>query len=395
MSSPAAFPLLSLLVATPGVAALLLSAIGAKRPTLADKAAAAAAAVACGLAVWAVAIAPAEPSVWESQPWIHAFGSDYALGVDRMGAWLSLWVALLGLVVLVAPSAARERGAAVSVGFRARALFAESMMLGLLVARDTLLMLSFLSGVVVSMALVIPSLKARRKFLIYQLLGLTIWGGFFVTCYHLVYVETGFVSTALVRWQSLVLFPGGERALLLLALGASVWAMPLFPFSGGAEEAMGALARRERALLLGVFSIAGSQLLFELAFPITVSAVSDVPAWVFGVALASLLYAALMPGGGLARTLVGFQSLVLLAGIQTASAPELQRIAVAAGLAGLAWSRARLARLVCVVVLVSVPLAIVVPAEWHYSQVLAICTLVAVGLLAFRILRRSDEGEVS
>jgi len=333
-----------------------------------------------------------DSGIWESRPWIRALGSDTILGVDPASAWIAAFVAVLVLAAIVSSSPSSTSSVTA-----ARALFAESMALGLFFARDTMLMLSFYGGAVLALALWVESPGARRKFLVYQLIGLTFWLGFFVQCFHLVFVETGFVSTELARWHALVLYPERERSLFLVALAGAAFAMPLFPMSGWLRDTFETLPRAGRLLLFGVFSLVGSHVLFRLVLPMCPLGVARASGLVLGVALLSILYAAMMPGCALARLLVGGQGLVLLGVLATPEGGhlDLERLAVAVGMAGLVGWRAAPARFVFASVLVVVPLVRVVPAAWHASRLSASCMLVAAGLLAIRLVRDRPAAEAS
>ena len=169
--------------------------------------------------------------------------------------------------------------------------------------------------------------------------------GFFVRCYQLVLVQTGFASTDLLRLRALVLYPDTERVLFLVAFAGVAFALPVLPVASGLLPVLESASRPGRLAVGALSSLAGSYLLFRLVLPICKNGAflgSDIA---LSLAIVTLGYAALAPGRLWARLVVGHQALVLV-GIFSFQEPgvigaALQMLVLATGVTGLALSNAR------------------------------------------------------
>ena len=386
MSFPTAFPLLSLLLAVPALGSFVCGLMGPNRLSAARLVTSICSSATLLLAfVTALVFLGSESAngIWESRNLIEMTGVNWALGLDGFSLALVCWVALASTVALLfcAPFDGR---AAIWI------LLAESMALGLFLARDAYLILAFYGGLLVAVA---PLAGARRRYLVFQLAGLALLFGFFVRCYQLVFVQTGFASTDLLRLQSLVLYPDAERLLFLVAFAGVAFALPVVPVASWLSPVLESASRQGRLAVTALSSLAGSYLLFRLVLPICKSGALASSELVLALAILTLGYAALAPGRPWGRLVVGHQALVLVGlfsfqelGVTGAA---LQMLVLAAGVTGLALSNARVLLGFFSLFLTVAPLLWVLPAQWSHSRSFA--ALIALGflMLSLRLWRET------
>ena len=385
MSPPTAFPLLSLLLAVPALGSLVCGLMGTKRPSAARLIASI-----CSLAtlllthVTALLFLRSESAagIWESRNLIEMTGINWALGLDGFSLVLVCWAAFASTVLLFC--APFDRRSAIWI------LLAESMALGLFLARDAYLLLAFYGGLLVAIA---PLAGAGRRYLMFQLAGLALLFGFFVRCYQLVHVQTGIASTDLSRLQSLVLYPDAERMLFLVAFAGVAFALPVLPVSSWLSPLLESASRQGRLSVLALSSLAGSYLLFRLVLPICKSSAFLSSELVLALAILTLGYGALAPGRPWARLVASHQALVLVGlfsfqelGVTGAA---LQMLVLAAGLTGLALSNARALLLFFTLFLTAAPLLWVLPPQWSHSQGFAALAALGFVMLSLRLWRET------
>ncbi|TDI36505.1 MAG: hypothetical protein E2P02_25105 [Acidobacteria bacterium] len=386
MNPPTAFPLLSLLLAVPALGSLVCGLMGPKRPW--------AARLITSICSWATLLltlvtallflgSESAAGIWESRNLIEMMGVNWALGLDGFSLVLVCWAALASTVLLLF-CAPFDRRSAIWI------LLAESMALGLFLARDAYLLLAFYGGLLVAIA---PLAGARRRYLMFQLAGLALLFGFFVRCYQLVLVQTGIASTDLSRLQSLVLYPDEERTLFLVAFAGVAFALPVLPVSSWLSPLLESASRQGRLAVVALSSLAGSYLLFRLVLPICKSGAFLSSELVLTLAILTLGYGALAPGRPWARLVASHQALVLVGlfsfqelGVTGAA---LQMLVLAAGLTGLALSNARALLLFFTLFLTVAPLLWVLPAQWSHSRGFAALATLGFVMLSLRLWRET------
>ncbi|HSF18605.1 MAG TPA: hypothetical protein VLK65_23955 [Vicinamibacteria bacterium] len=142
-----------------------------------------------------------------THPWIPSIGASYELAVDGLSILLCVLISLLALLALALEPVDRRNATLV--------LWTQSALLGLLCSRDALLLMVFL-GVAMTCLMV----REGHRFFSIQWVGFALLSGFFVLCYQLAAAQTGFPTSSIDRFESLVAFPNfAGRAFLLGAAG--------------------------------------------------------------------------------------------------------------------------------------------------------------------------------
>ncbi|HYC00055.1 MAG TPA: NADH-quinone oxidoreductase subunit M [Candidatus Limnocylindrales bacterium] len=169
--------LLSLLVWTPAIGALLVSALPREAETLMRRVAVAVSLVPLALAFWIWRLF--DPSrgdfqLLETLPWLPSLGAGYRLGIDGISLLLILLtVVLTPLVLISAADSVHKR----VKGYLVSMLLLETTMLGTLVAIDALLFYVFWEMMLIPMYLIIGVWGGERrmyasiKFILFTMVG--------------------------------------------------------------------------------------------------------------------------------------------------------------------------------------------------------------------------------
>jgi NADH-quinone oxidoreductase subunit M len=317
--SPLPIPMLSALVFAPAIGALVVASLPEDRARLRRVVA-----LIFSLASFAMAfilVLDRRPedvirdSLVERYSWVSMFGASYELGLDGLSILLTAWVSLLALVALVSErSEETDRSATVLV------LCCESALLGLFLARDVFLLLAFLGAALASLALLLGrgSPSSMRRFFFFQAVGLVLLLGLAAVLSHLSYLQTGFASGALARWEGLVLFPEFETRCFFVGAAAIAFLAPQLPVLFWLPGALFALSTSGRILMTGGYSLVGGYLLFRFVLQLVPRGAEEGSSSLLAFALIGLVFVAIAPwqsdGKGLSweRLLVAYQSLVLL-----------------------------------------------------------------------------------
>jgi NADH-quinone oxidoreductase subunit M len=325
MTWPPALPVLTLLVWTPAVGALISAFPGEDRASLRRSLSLSFAAFALALASFLALAFERGKSVRELARWVPSLGLSYDLVLDPFGSVLAVWIALLALMVLGADG---FRG----LGRRATflTLLAETALLGVTIAGDAVLLLGFYGVGLLSLTLLLERVEEMKKFFFFQSVGAALAAVYVGVSYHLSWVQTGFPSAEVGRFPSLVSFPDFQIRMLLLGAAVMAFAAPLFPLTSWVSSSVSALTTPGRILLLGGWSLAGSLFFVRAVLPSSPGSAGATGLTV--LAALSVLYAGLAPRRTFrtgAPLLVGFQGLVVL-GLLSPTAEG-----VAAGRAGM------------------------------------------------------------
>ncbi len=391
MSWPPAFSILSVLVWTPAVGALVSALPGEERATLRRKLSVGSAALALALASAAAATFDAGGSPRELRRWVPSLGLSYDLFVDSLGSILVLWIACLALLALVSVGS-RE------LGRRATCLIllAETALLGLATASDGALFLAFYGVGVLVLTLLFGCAGAMKRFFFFQSAGATLAVLYVAISYHLTWVQTGFPSAEIARFPSLVTFPDFQVRMFLLGAAVVAFAAPLFPLTSWVSSAASALATPGRLLIFGGWSLAGSLFFVRAVMPSHPPVESA--SYLMILSALSLLYSGLAPGRTWAPLLAGFQGLVVLGVLSPTSE------GVAAGRAGMLQLALALTTLALgqedpdesrgPVLVSGIAIAMLLPASWiilreHWSSAPGLTALAGLGLFLsmFRLVR--------
>ena len=370
MAPDQAFPLLTALVFLPALGAFVVAIIGQRSDVLVPWLAAVFAGMTLVLAVWVLGESGGG-GLSELRAWAPALGVSFMLESDWLSAVLTVWVALATLLTLIATLPGLRTVVPV--------LFLETAANGIFLAQDVFLVFAFIGVVVVAVALLT---SVPRNVLVFATAGLTVLFGWFVRFYQMVYAQTGFASTELARWRSLVLYPDEERSLFLL--GACGIALLVPAFAIAADNA----PRAHRLVLFATVGVIGSYLVLRLLVPLCPRGAEASSSWVLACA------ALVMASAGLARgwtfMAVGYHGLVLF-GLFTFQqsvvvGAELMMIAVAIGFFGLVLTTSRRLVWYFVLFLLGMPIVSVLVPAWQGDALWASFGTLTFLMMAYRFV---------
>lgn len=370
MAGDRTFPLLTVLVFLPALGGLVVALAGRTRAALAPWLAVVCAGMTLVLAVWVLGDV-AGSGFSEFAAWVPSLGVSFILASDELSSVLVVWVALATWVALIGtlPS---WRSAALVLGL-------ETAANGLFLAQDVFLAFAFLGGVTVAVALLSG---APRKVLVFAVLGLSVLFSWFVRFYQMAYAQTGFPSTELARWRSLVLYPEDERSLFLL--GACGIALLALAFAFALENA----PRAHRLVLFATIGVIGSYLVVRLLVPLCPGGAVASSSWV--LAFAALLMASAGLARGFSLVAVGYQGLVLFGLFSFRESAvvgaEVMMIAVAIGFFGLELATSRGLVTYFGLFLIGTPIALVLVPVWGGDVLWASVGTLTFSLMAYRFV---------
>ncbi len=241
-----------------------------------------------------------------SAPWIPAFGARFALGVDGIALVMIALTALLVPIVMGSSWEEKLPEGRTPAGFYALLLAAQSMMVGVFAAPDVFLFYLFFEVMLVPMYFLIGRFGGPRrqyaavKFFLYSLLGglvmLASVIGVFVVSSQQLGGQGSFDWAALVRIANDI----PESTQIWLFLGffvAFAIKAPLVPLhtwlpDAGAEAPVGA-----GVLLVGVLDKVGIYGFLRYCLPLFPSASRTLAPLVLVLAIAGIVYAALLAVG--------------------------------------------------------------------------------------------------
>ena len=381
MAPNSTFPLLTVLVFLPALGGLVVTIAGRTRHALVPWLAVGFAGMTFVLAVWVLGGAQGG-GFSEFAAWVPSLGVSFILASDELSSLLVVWVALATWVTLIAtlPS---WRSAVWLLGL-------ETAANGLFLAQDVFLVFAFLGGVTVAVALLST---APRKVLVFAVLGLSVLFSWFVRFYQMAYAQTGFPSTELARWRSLVLYPDDERSLFLL--GACGIALLVPAFAIAVENA----PRAHRLALFATIGVIGSYLVVRLLVPLCPGGAEACSSWV--LAFAALLMASAGLARGFSLVAVGYHGLVLFGLFSFRESAvvgaEVMMLAVAIGFFGLELATSRGLVTYFVLFLIGMPIAFVLVPLWGGDTLWASLGTLTFSMMAYRFVtlaKTSPAGDV-
>ncbi|MDQ3898896.1 MAG: NADH-quinone oxidoreductase subunit M, partial [Actinomycetota bacterium] len=297
------------------LAMILLPLIGAVVVALMRSSPAAAKATGLGFAVVELVLAAVAWSDYQpgggrlqltlSVPWIPAFGTSFALGVDGIALVMIALVGVLVPIVMGSSWAEKLPEGRTPAGFYAQILVLESMLIGVFAATDVFLFYLFFEVMLVPMYFLIGRFGGPRrqyaavKFFLYSLLGglvmlASVIGLFVVSGRRLGHGT--FDWAALARIANTI--PASTQIWLFLGFFvAFAIKAPLVPFhtwlpDAGAEAPVGA-----GVLLVGVMDKVGIYGFLRYCLPLFPAASRTLAPLVLVLAVAGILYAALLAVG--------------------------------------------------------------------------------------------------
>jgi NADH-quinone oxidoreductase subunit M len=299
------FPWLIVMIVLPAVGAAAVAALPTGRDLLAKQIALGVSLVDLLLAVLATVAFDTEGPRFQlttSVSWIPGFGVDFALGVDGIALVMLLLIGVLMPVVIGASWNDSSTGRRSMRAFFAWLLLLESLMIGVFAATDVFLFYVFFEAMLVPMYFLIGSFGGPRrqyaavKFFLYSLVGGLIMLAAVIGLY-VVSTQQGDGTFAFDALRQLDITPGVQRLLFLGFFIAFAIKAPLVPFhtwlpDSGAEAPIGGAV-----LLVGVLDKVGTFGFIRYCLPLFPQASRDFAPWVLGLAVAGILYAALLAMG--------------------------------------------------------------------------------------------------
>jgi NADH-quinone oxidoreductase subunit M len=237
-----------------------------------------------------------------SVSWISDFGVSLAFGVDGIALVMLLLIGVLVPVVIGASWRDEVPGRSMKAYF-AWLLLLESMMVGVFAATDIFLFYVFFEAMLVPMYFIIGSFGGPRrqyaavKFFLYSLVGGLIMLAAVIGLFVVSNSELGEGTFAFDALRQLDITPGVQKLLFLGFFVAFAIKAPLVPFhtwlpDAGAEAPIGGAV-----LLVGVLDKVGTFGFLRYCLPLFPDASRVFAPWVLVLAVAGILYAALLAMG--------------------------------------------------------------------------------------------------
>ncbi|SHN79924.1 NADH dehydrogenase subunit M [Geodermatophilus obscurus] len=300
------FPWLLTMIAVPAVGAAVVAALPRGRDESAKRAALGVSLLVLLLAVLATVAFDAGGERFQlttSVSWIPDFGVDFALGVDGIALVMLLLIGVLVPVVVLASWRDEPTGHRSMKTFFAWLLLLESLMVGVFAATDVFLFYVFFEAMLVPMYFLIGSFGGPRrqyaavKFFLYSLVGGLVMLAAVIGLYVVSANELGEGTFAFDALRQVEIDPGVQKLLFLGFFVAFAIKAPLVPFhtwlpDSGAEAPIGGAV-----LLVGVLDKVGTFGFLRYCLPLFPDASRDLAPYVLTLAVAGILYAALLAMG--------------------------------------------------------------------------------------------------
>ncbi|SDN66296.1 NADH dehydrogenase subunit M [Klenkia soli] len=300
------FPWLLAMIAVPAVGGAAVAALPKGRDLLVKQVTLAVSALVLVLAVLATVAFDTGGDRFQlttSVSWIPAFGVDFALGVDGIALVMLLLIGVLVPVVVVASWEDTGPGGRSTKAYFAWLLVLEAMMVGVFAATDVFLFYVFFEAMLVPMYFIIGSFGGPRrqyaavKFFLYSLLGGLVMLASVIGLYVVSNSQLGEGTFAFDALRQLDIDPGVQKLLFLGFFVAFAIKAPLVPFhtwlpDSGAEAPIGG-----GVLLVGVLDKVGTFGFIRYCLPLFPDASRTFAPWILGLAVAGILYGALLAMG--------------------------------------------------------------------------------------------------
>ncbi|SDC11918.1 NADH-quinone oxidoreductase subunit M [Geodermatophilus telluris] len=296
--------LLAMLV-VPALGAAVVAALPGDREATAKQAALGVSLVVLVLAVLAALAFDPDGERFQltsSVPWIPGFGVDFALGVDGIALVMLLLVGVLVPVVVLASWRDTSPGRRSMRTFFAWLLLLEACMVGVFAATDVFLFYVFFEAMLVPMYFIVGSFGGPRrqyaavKFFLYSLVGGLVMLAAVIGLY-VVSEAAGEGTFSFTALNDLDIDPTAQRLLFLGFFVAFAIKAPLVPLhtwlpDAGAEAPIGGAV-----LLVGVLDKVGTFGFLRYCLPLFPDASREFAPLVLVLAVAGILYAALLAMG--------------------------------------------------------------------------------------------------
>ena len=300
------FPWLLAMIAVPAVGAAVVAALPRGRDETAKRAALGVSLLVLLLAVLATVAFDTGGERFQlttSVSWIPDFGVDFALGVDGIALVMLLLIGVLVPVVVLASWRDEPTGHRSMKTFFAWLLLLESLMVGVFAATDVFLFYVLFEAMLVPMYFLIGSFGGPRrqyaamKFFLYSLVGGLVMLAAVIGLYVVSANQLGEGTFAFDALRQIEIDPGVQKLLFLGFFVAFAIKAPLVPFhtwlpDSGAEAPIGGAV-----LLVGVLDKVGTFGFLRYCLPLFPDASRDLAPYVLVLAVAGILYAALLAMG--------------------------------------------------------------------------------------------------
>jgi NADH-quinone oxidoreductase subunit M len=300
VSNAANFPILSLILFTPLVGAVVLLFVSKKQEDLirwiANLFAFIGFVVSVPLWFWYQPSGPKFQFV-ERMPWIPSVGADYFLGVDGFSVLLILLTTLMGTIaVLSSWTAIKERVKEYYIFL----LVLQGGMIGAFISLDFLLFFLFWEVMLVPMYFLIGIWGSDRrlysaiKFFLYTLVGSVVMLLGILALYFHYHDVTGVYSFDITKYQAMSI-PFNLQWWVFLAffLGFSI-KVPMFPFHTWLPDAHTDAPTAGSVILAAVLLKMGTYGFIRFSLPILPEATVASVWWVVGLSLIGIVYGALV-----------------------------------------------------------------------------------------------------
>ncbi len=293
-------PWLSFLVFFPLVAAALLALMprGAERSAKRWATLAAAIEFAVSLPLW-WRIVPGAPGFQfeEKVAWIPSIGATYHLGVDGVSGLLALLTTFMSLIAII--------GAWTSVEKRSREFYAlllalEAGMLGTFFCVDLLLFYVFWEAMLIPMYLLIGVWGGQRriyaavKFFLYTMAGSVLMLVAILSLWQVQKEFSGVPSFDLVAFYAMPMHPSQQLWYFLAFAFAFAIKVPMFPLHTWLPDAHVEAPTAGSVILAAVLLKMGTYGFLRFAMPMFPNALLVCGPWIAWIAIAGIIYGALV-----------------------------------------------------------------------------------------------------
>jgi NADH-quinone oxidoreductase subunit M len=300
------FPFLLVMIALPAVAAAVVAALPRGRDELAKQLALGVSLVVLVLAVLATVAFDTGGDRFQlttSVSWIPDFGTSFALGVDGIALVMLLLIGVLVPVVIGASWRDTTTGRRSMTAFFAWLLLLEAMMVGVFAATDVFLFYVFFESMLVPMYFLIGSFGGPRrqyaamKFFLYSLVGGLVMLAAVIGLYVVSTSQLGAGTFAFDALRQLEITPGVQKLLFLGFFVAFAIKAPLVPLHTWLPDSAAEAPIGGAILLVGVLDKVGTFGFLRYCLPLFPDASRFFAPFVLVLAVAGVLYAALLAMG--------------------------------------------------------------------------------------------------
>ncbi len=302
MSHDAGFPILTAIIATPAIGALVVALLPARRVEMVRAAGYAATAATLGLTgwlLWNFETGRAGYQFVETQRWIGSLGVRYVVGVDGISLFMVALTALLFPIGLLASAKLDVRVKA----FTAWMLLLQSALMGVFLALDLVVFFVFFEVVLVPMYFIILGWGHERKsyaalkFFLYTMAGSAFLLVGLLALGFLHQADTGVLTfdlRTLTAWAPEGLSDGTATWLFFAFFAAFAVKVPLFPLHTWLPDAHTDAPTAGSVILAGVLLKMGTYGFLRFSLPLFPQASVDLAPLLLVLATIGIIYGAVV-----------------------------------------------------------------------------------------------------